>query len=119
MLQGSCHCGGVRITLPAAPARATSCNCSLCRRLGALWVYYEFGTVIVAGHPENTVAYVWGDRMLRTLHCRTCGVVTHWEPLPQAAGIRHGVNLRLFDPDIVAAVPVRRMDGADTWEYLD
>jgi len=45
-LQGSCHCGAVRLTLPAAPEKATSCNCSLCRRSGGIWAYYEFGTVL-------------------------------------------------------------------------
>ena len=34
MLVGSCHCGAVTIELPSAPEKATSCNCSLCRRLG-------------------------------------------------------------------------------------
>ena len=29
------------------------------------------------------------------------------------------VNLRLADPDVVAKVPVRHFDGADTWEFLD
>ena len=25
--------------------------------------------------------YIWGDRTLRTIHCKTFGCVTHWEPL--------------------------------------
>jgi hypothetical protein len=29
------------------------------------------------------------------------------------------VNLRLADPDVMAAVPIRHFDGADTWEFLD
>ena len=41
MLEGSCHCGAVRLTLPFPPEVATSCNCSLCRRIGGPWVYYE------------------------------------------------------------------------------
>ena len=64
-LQGSCHCGAVRLTLPSAPEKATSCNCSLCRRSGAIFGYYEFGTVSVQGHPENTQEYIWGDRTLK------------------------------------------------------
>ena len=52
MLEGSCHCGAVRLTLPSPPEVATDCNCSLCRRIGGPWVYYEFGTVRIEGHPE-------------------------------------------------------------------
>ncbi len=119
MHEGSCHCGAVRMTLPFTPEVATACNCSRCRRIGGPWVYFEFGTVKFVGHPEATTAYVWGDRTLRSFHCKTCGCVTHWEPLPPAFGARHGVNLANFDPELIAAVRVRRFDGADTWKFLD
>ena len=118
-MRGACHCGAVRLTLPSAPDKATRCNCSLCRRTGAIFGYFEFGTVTVQGHPENTEAYVWGDRTLKTIRCRTCGILTHWEPLDGVPGARHGVNLCNFDPALLAAVPVRRFDGADTWTFID
>lgn len=107
------------MTLPTTPEVATQCNCSLCRRIGGPWVYYDFGTVTIEGHPQATAEYIWGDRTLKTLHCRTCGCVTHWEPLEPAAGARHGVNLGNFDPALIASVKVRRFDGADTWTFLD
>ncbi len=119
LLQGSCHCGSVRITLPTMPEKANKCNCSICRRLGAVWVYYEFGTVEIEGHPQNTAEYIWGDKTLRTVHCRTCACVTHWEPLVPKPGARHGVNLNNFDPRLEDSVKVRRIDGADTWKILD
>jgi hypothetical protein len=118
MLLGSCHCGAVTIELPSMPETATSCNCSLCRRVAGLWAYYAFGTVRITGHPDNTQDYVQGDRTLRTFRCATCGCVTHWEPLAPEPGARHGVNLRNFDPKILESVQVRRFDGADTWKFL-
>ncbi|MDY0745620.1 GFA family protein [Paucibacter sp. R3-3] len=119
ILQGSCHCGAVRLTLPDLPETATRCNCSLCRRVGGTWAYYGFGSVRIEGHPQNTAEYVQGDRTLRTIRCKTCGVVTHWEPMESEAGARHGVNLNNFDPKLLEAVRVRRFDGADTWTFLD
>ncbi|HEU4375977.1 MAG TPA: GFA family protein [Telluria sp.] len=119
LLQGSCHCGAVRLALPSAPEKATRCNCSLCRRSGGLWAYYEFGTVQIQGHPENTASYIWGDKMLRTVRCTSCGCVTHWEPLTAEPGARHGVNLNNFDPRLQESVQVRHFDGADTWTFLD
>ena len=119
MLRGTCHCGAVTVELPSAPETATSCNCSIRRRLGALWAYYEFGTVRITGHPENTQQYIQGDKTLATVRCATCGCVTHWEPLPAERGKRHGVNLRNFDPKVLESVRVRRVDGADTWKFLD
>lgn len=119
LLHGSCHCGAVRLTLPSTPEKATRCNCSLCRRLGGLWAYYDFGTVAIEGHPGHTSDYVWGDKTLRTIRCVHCGCVTHWEPLVPEAGARHGVNLNNFDPQLLAGVQVRRFDGAESWTFLD
>jgi hypothetical protein len=50
------------MTLPSTPEVATDCNCSLCRRIGGPWVYFEFGKVMIEGHPEATAEYIWGPR---------------------------------------------------------
>ena len=118
-LRGSCHCGAVTLTLPSMPESAIQCNCSLCRRLGGVWAYFPFGTVRIEGHPEHTVDYVWGDKTLRTVRCKICGCVTHWEPIDGALGARHGVNLNNFDPRVRESVHVRHFDGADTWTFID
>ena len=119
LLQGTCHCGAVRLTLPQAPDRATDCNCSLCRRIGGIWGYFEWGSVRIEAAEGALAEYVWGDRTLRTMRCANCGCATHWEPVDPAAGARHGVNLRMFPPELLGQVQVRRFDGADTWKFLD
>jgi hypothetical protein len=119
MHEGSCHCGAVRMTLPSTPEVATDCNCSKCRRIGGPWVYFEFGSVKIEADPGATAEYIWGDRALRTIFCKTCGCVTHWEPLQPTPGCKHGVNLGNFDPKLIATVRVRRFDGADTWKFID
>ena len=118
-LEGACHCGTIKLTLPFKPEKATRCNCSICRRLGAVWAYYEFGTVQIQGHPEGTDEYIQGDRTLRTVRCKTCGCVTHWEPLDPVQHSQHGVNLNNFHPALLEQVNVRNFDGADTWEFLE
>lgn len=115
MIEASCHCGAVRLEVERAPAELTSCNCSICRRLGTLWAYYAPAQVRVAG---GTATYRWGDRALDLHRCATCGCVTHWTPV-DPGGDRMGVNARLMDPALVAAARIRRLDGADTWKYLD
>jgi hypothetical protein len=87
--------------------------------LGGIWAYYEFGTVQISGHPENTQEYIQGDKTLRTMRCKTCGCITHWEPLNAEPGARHGVNLRNFGSAVMDDVQIRRFDGADTWQFLD
>jgi hypothetical protein len=108
VIEGSCHCGAVRLTLAAAPASVAECNCSLCRRIAGLWHHGPPADVTVTGDP---VGYVQGDRTLTTWHCGTCGCTTHWTPTdpdyPQMA-----VNMRLFDPEVWSALPKRQIDGA-------
>ena len=118
MPHGSCHCGAVTLDVEHAPADVTSCNCSICRRLGTLWAYYQPAHVRIAG---PTTTYRRGDRTIDFHHCPTCGCTTHWSPIPEVrASDRMGINARLLDPEILAAARVRRLDGAsEDWRYLD
>lgn len=119
MVDASCHCGAVRFSVAERPSRITSCNCSLCRRLGTLWAYYHPSQVVFTAGAGTTVPYVQGDRTLETHRCAACGCVTHWEGVDKANSDRMGVNVRLMDPADIDGVPVRRFDGADTWTFLD
>ena len=111
MIEGSCHCGAVRLTLPAPPGDLGSCNCSMCRRLGGLWGYYRPAEVGVADPEGRLVGYVQGDATLTTWHCGQCGCTSHWSPRDPDYQ-RMGVNLRLFDPKVWEELPRRFIDGA-------
>ncbi len=118
MLNGSCHCGQVRITVPARPDALVLCNCSICRRNGALWAFYGRDELAIEGHPAHTTGYEFGPRTITTFHCAGCGCTTHWEPLKPDA-TKFGINMRNFHPDDLGDLRLRRFDGADTWTYLD
>lgn len=115
MLTGTCHCGALRIEIPQRPTEITNCNCSICRRLGALWAYYEVEQVKVHGHPQKTDTYVQGDKTLCVVRCSHCGCTTHWEPLQAKPGARLGVNVRNFEPEVIGNPRMRLLDGASTW----
>ena len=117
-LEGTCHCGAVRIAIARRPRRLTSCNCSICRRYSTLWAYYDRGQVKITARKGGLVGYTWGGKRLRFVRCATCGCVTHWEAVNRARR-RMGINLRNFDPADFAAVRIRRLDGAKTWKFLD
>jgi hypothetical protein len=119
MIEASCHCGAVRMEIAEKPQRVTSCNCSICRRLGTLWAYYHPDQVRFTAGAGTTVSYVQGERTLAIHHCPTCGCVTHWASVRKEYADRMAVNARLMKPDDLADIPVRRFDGADTWTYLD
>jgi hypothetical protein len=93
-LEGSCHCGAVRVSVPEAPAWLGSCNCSICRRIAWLVAYYpDDGRVRVEGRTEP---YIWGDRMIALHHCPVCACGTHWDSTGESHG-KVGVNARLLD----------------------
>ena len=119
MLTATCHCGAVRVDIPRKPRRLTNCNCSICRRYGTLWAYYKVGDVTVHAAPGAVAEYSWGDRTLKFVRCVTCGCITHWEPTKANRDSRMGVNARNLEPGAIAAVRVRRLDGASTWKFLD
>lgn len=114
----TCHCGHVKIVLGSAPAVVVECNCSLCRRYGVLWAYYDFSEL--TGLPEAGVtdSYAWNGKHVDFHRCRNCGCVTNWAPRSSGRETR-GINARLLPPDILAAARLRHKDGAGSGKYLD
>jgi hypothetical protein len=119
MIEAVCHCGATRLEVPYAPRRLTSCNCSICRRNGALMAYYKASAVRLKYRLRDVQKYSWGDRDLRFVRCRHCGCILHWEQAKGRWRDRMGVNARNFDPKVIAKTRVRRFDGAKTWKFLD
>lgn len=118
MIEGACHCGHLSWRFDADPVSATACNCTICRRYGALWAYgHEGETVTVTG---ETRIYMHGDRDLEFHSCARCGCIGYWrQATPGEDGRRRiGVNLRLAALDAVAALPLKHLDGFETWRSV-
>ena len=118
MLQVSCHCGQVCLTAHVHVASLTSCNCSLCQRIGALWAYYVADQVRVEVSGE-LATYQWG-KQLRSYHfCKRCGCTSHYTQMRENGLQRVAINARLADPDSLVGIPVRKFDGAVSFAYVD
>ena len=127
MLQASCHCGNISITINSKPASLISCNCSICLRLGALWGYFfpEDITINTKNNPPK--AYQWGDKNIDFQHCPNCGCTTHYIPTKASGREKMAVNFRMVDKDTFEAIfeeksgeiNVRHFDGADTWQFIE
>lgn len=110
-MDGTCHCGAVRWRFEGAPTSATSCNCSICRRHGALWGYgCEGEDFTVTG---ETRTYAWNRKWLEFHFCGTCACVVAW--VAGARGedgrLRGAVNLRLAAaPDAVMGLALVHHD---------
>jgi hypothetical protein len=109
-MNGSCHCGAVRWHFEGLPEKAAACNCSICRRLGALWGYdEEGGKLSVEG---ETHFYIWNRKWLEFHFCPKCACVVHWRSVDTAKGPGRpiGFNLRLAAFDEVKDIPLIHHD---------
>lgn len=122
VVQGRCLCGAVGWTFAGEIPDATICNCSACRRSGALWAYDFDGHGIHVDDPSGKLtAFVRGPRSPLSFNfCSACGSMVSWRGLePEADGrVRIAVNLRLADPEAVARIPLQRFDGRDSFDDL-
>jgi hypothetical protein len=111
VIEASCHCGAVRFAVETAPVDVNDCNCSICRRYGTLWAYYQKPEVRFDPGNGPTDIYMWGDRDLEFHRCRGCGCVTHWVAVDQSY-TRMGVNYRLTALEVLETTLVRHSNGA-------
>jgi hypothetical protein len=121
MLKGSCHCGAVYWTLEGDPGPVTACNCTLCRRYGALWAYdYENERIRISGPTTAYVRAGKADSALEIRFCPTCGCVMCWRGLRlETDGRRRmAVNIRLAPTEEVAHLIIDHFDGLDTFDDL-
>lgn len=95
----------------------TRCNCSLCRRYGALWAYYGAGAVAIEAPQGSLASYSWRRRVRAYFRCRRCGCVTHYKYRRKWGSGTVGVNAANFEPEVLERVRIRRLDGARTWTW--
>ena len=119
MIRGSCHCGAISFAAARTPEWLTACNCSICRRVGALWAHFPRDNVAVSAPPDGTIEYIHGDKTLVLHTCGTCGCTPYWVGVGPGTEGRMAVNARMCEPADIADLPVRHFDGAETWKFLD
>lgn len=120
-LEGHCHCGSSHWSLTGAPGPATACNCTLCRRYGALWAYdYEGERIHLHGPTKAYSRPNKADPSLEMRFCPTCACVLAWRGLRLDGDGRRrmAVNLRLAPPEAVADLPIDHFDGLDRFDDL-
>ena len=120
-LKGACHCSAAGWSLSGDPGSITACNCTLCRRYGALWAYdFENERIRLRGPLASYVRRQDDPPALEILFCPTCACVVGWRGLQQDLHGRRriAVNVRLAPPEAVADLAVDQFDGLDSFEDL-
>lgn len=117
MHDGSCLCGAVTWRMDKTEESATACNCTACRRYGALWLYGWDGIDV---HLKGPVTAFRRGKALDFLFCATCGCLCAWRGLRQddEGRVQLAVNARLADPDTVADLLIDHFDGLHSFDDL-
>ncbi len=96
-MRGTCHCGAVvlEVALAAGLATARRCDCSFCRRRGAIAVSAPLAGMTILQGADNLTLYQWGTRTAKHWFCKTCGIYTHHQR--RSNPDEYGVNAAILD----------------------
>lgn len=77
--RASCHCGSVvlELSLPDGIVNPRRCDCSLCRRKGAIVASVPLSDLKVIQGAEVLKLYQFNTHTARHYFCSNCGIYTH------------------------------------------
>lgn len=114
-IKATCHCGNITVTAPGHPEKEINkCECTICRRYGAEWAYYNTNEVKVEINEGASMGkYCWGFKEASFDWCNNCGCLMFWWPLnvPEGGDIM-GLNSRMMEPNAIKGVARRMSFGA-------
>lgn len=77
--RASCHCGAVvlELTLPDGIVDARRCDCSICRRKGAIAASVPLSGLSVLKGADALTLYQFNTKTAKHFFCSVCGIYTH------------------------------------------
>jgi hypothetical protein len=106
--RASCHCGAVvlELDLPDGIVDPRRCNCSICRRRGAIAATVPLSGLRVVKGQETLRLYQFNTRTAKHYFCSVCGIYTHHQRRsnPEQYGFNVGC-LEGVDPYDIPNVP--------------
>lgn len=109
----SCHCGAVKleVELPDGIDKPIRCNCSLCKRKGAVMLGMPMARLRVVAGADKLTLYQWNTRVAKHYFCSVCGIYTHHQR--RSDPTQYGINVAcLEDVELLALGDVTVLDGA-------
>jgi hypothetical protein len=111
-VRGSCHCGRIAYSLDAEPTEAIECNCSICRRKGALLAAFAPDKFQLETSRDDIAVYTFGKHVIRHQFCKTCGCAPFAEGIGPDGEAMVAINLRCAENVDLSTVKISRFDGA-------
>jgi hypothetical protein len=112
MYHGSCHCGAVRYDVELELGRVISCNCSICKRTGALLAFVPEPAFTLTQGEDALRDYQFNKHIVHHLFCQTCGIRSFGRGTAPDGTKMVAVNVRCLEGVDLDGLEVRRFDGA-------
>ena len=112
--RASCHCGAVvlELDLPNGIVNPRRCDCSLCRRRGAIVASVPLAGIRVVKGEASLKLYQFNTRTAKHYFCAVCGVYTHHQRRSNPSEYGYNVAcLEGINPFLLPDVPVN--DGVN------
>ena len=109
----SCHCGSVvlELDLPDGIVDPRRCDCSICRRKGAIVASVPLDGLHVVQGAGALKLYQFNTKVARHYFCSNCGIYTHHQR--RSAPNEYGFNLACIEGvDVTTIGEIGRSNGA-------
>ena len=109
--EGGCHCGAIVFTVEGTIETAIDCNCSLCRRRGALLAFYPREALVLRTPEADMGTYSFNSHRLQHHFCPNCGIHTYGEGATPDGTLMAAINLRCVEDLDLDALVVKHFNG--------
>ena len=102
---GSCHCGSVQFEVDADVTQSAVCDCSICKRRGAVMLRCNKESLHITAGQEHLTLYRFNTMVAEHYFCKICGIYTFHKmrKMPDKLAINSGC---LDDVDIARLQPL-------------
>ena len=112
---GSCHCGRIAFEVDGELAGeltgAVACNCSICRRKGALMWFVPRAALRLRTPASDMASYTFNKHVIKHRFCPHCGIHPFGEGRRPDGVESAAINVRCLDDVDIESLSVRRFDG--------
>ncbi len=108
--KGSCHCGRVQFEVDADLTHVRVCDCTICRKRGALNFRVEDADMRLLTPLQDMSLYQWHTKIAKDYFCPDCGILPFRRP--RTAPELWTVNVRCLDDVDLDSLPEKRVEGS-------
>jgi hypothetical protein len=109
---GGCQCGAVRFAVDVDLDRTIACNCSRCRRLGAILAFAPAQKFVLESGEGAMTEYRFNTHAIGHVFCSTCGIQSFSRGTTPDGMDMVAINARCLDHVDVSLLTPTPYDGA-------